>query len=346
VVSIVVPNYNHARFLSQRLDSILNQSFADFEVIILDDASSDNSCEVIGRYLSDPRVRFYPSEKNSGSPFVQWNRGVQLATAGLVWIAESDDYADPDLLSTLVPLLRARPAVGLAYCQSWRVDSTGLVSGSLRDGTDDLDPERWKTFFANDGRRECTDYLFWKNTVPNASAVLFRRDVYLQAGGAPAEMRLSGDWMTWVRMLIISDVAFIPASLNYFRQHDSSVRENTTIRMYLEEKWCVQRLIAQSCGLPERNQRSLTGRIADEFIDLPSLSRPVRWIVNLRIDSESDTERAYRLRKRGDTACLVAMTCSILRWPLGDLNRYRVWVHMLLSRLGILRTNRPAELSK
>ena len=182
--------------------------------------------------------------------------------------------------------------------------------------------------------------------MPNASAVLFRRDVYLQAGGAPAEMRLSGDWMTWVRMLIISDVAFIPASLNYFRQHDSSVRENTTIRMYLEEKWCVQHLIAQSCGLPERKQRSLTGRIADEFIDLPSLSRPVRWIVNSRIDSESDTERAYRLRKRGDTACLVAMTCSILRWPLGDLNRYRVWVHMLLSRLGILRTNRPAELSK
>jgi glycosyltransferase involved in cell wall biosynthesis len=340
----VVPNYNHARFLSKRLESILRQSSADFEVIVLDDASSDNSCEVIASYLSDSRVRFYPNKTNSGSPFVQWNRGVQLAKAPLVWIAESDDYASPEFLSTMLPLFSSQPTVGFAYCQSWRVDRDGAILGPLLDGTEGLDAERWKTAFVNDGRSECKDYLFWKNTVPNASAVLFRRDVYLQTGGAPANMRLSGDWMTWVRMLLISDVAFVPASLNYFRQHDSSVRETTTIRMYLEEKWAVQRLIAQSCGLPQRKQRSLTGRIGDEFIDLPNLSRLGKWIVGLRIQSESETERSYALRKRGDNACLAAMTCSILQWPLGDLSRYKVWTHMLLMRLGIFADKgRPAD---
>jgi hypothetical protein len=317
----------------------------DFEVIVLDDASSDNSCEVIAGYLSDPRVRFYPNETNSGSPFVQWNRGVHLAKAPLVWIAESDDYANPEFLSTMLPVFSSQPTVGLAYCQSWRIDRDGAILGELLDWTEDLDPERWKTAFVNDGRCECKDYLFWKNTVPNASAVLFRRDVYLQAGGAPANMRLSGDWMTWARMLLIGDVAFVPASLNYFRQHDSSVRANTTIRMYLEEKWAIQRLIVQSCGLPERKQRSLTGRIGDGFIDLPNLSRLGKWIVGLRIHSESETERAFALRKRGDNACLAAMTSSILQWPFGDLNRYKVWMHMLLTRLRIVADkSRPAPL--
>ena len=124
-VSVIVPNYNYARFLRRRLDSIMEQTFGDFEVIILDDASTDGSQDVIRLYLADLRVSFHPKEANSGSPFFQWNRGVQLARGDYVWIAESDDYAEKEFLATLVPILEEHPQVGLAYCQSWRVDDQG-----------------------------------------------------------------------------------------------------------------------------------------------------------------------------------------------------------------------------
>jgi glycosyltransferase involved in cell wall biosynthesis len=335
-VSVVVPNYNHARYLPQRLESVLNQSFSDLEVIILDDASTDNSREVISRYLDDPRVHFYPNETNSGSTFAQWNRGVQLARGPLVWIAESDDYADLDFLSRILPVFSAQPSIGLAYCQSWQVDSQGLVLGFILDGEGESEPHRWKAAFVNNGRRECSDHLLWKCTIPNASAVIFRKEVFVRAGGAPPSMRICGDWMTWVRMLLISDVSFDPAPLNFFRKHEASVRETTAIRKHIEERWPVQQLIVRSCGPPASKPRRLVSRISDGFIDFEHLSAIGRWILDLQIDSACDTDKAFLLRKNGDPDCLRVMTASIFRWPLGEAIRYKVWLHMLLTRLRII----------
>ena len=93
-VSVIVPNYNHARYLRQRIESVLGQTYQDFEVILLDDCSTDESRSVLGEYAKDPRVRIEFNEKNSGSTFKQWNKGVRLARGEYIWIAESDDYAD------------------------------------------------------------------------------------------------------------------------------------------------------------------------------------------------------------------------------------------------------------
>jgi glycosyltransferase involved in cell wall biosynthesis len=78
-VSIIVPNYNHARFLRQGLDSILHQTFQDFELILLDDCSMDNSRAILAEYRWDPRIQMQFNEENSGSTFKQWNKGVKLA---------------------------------------------------------------------------------------------------------------------------------------------------------------------------------------------------------------------------------------------------------------------------
>ncbi|HWI86885.1 MAG TPA: glycosyltransferase family A protein, partial [Sphingomonas sp.] len=94
-VSVIVPNYNHARFLSKRLDSILAQTFADYELLILDDKSTDDSLAVIEPYLDGVRVRLECNSVNSGGPYRQWNKGLALTSGDYVWIAESDDYADP-----------------------------------------------------------------------------------------------------------------------------------------------------------------------------------------------------------------------------------------------------------
>jgi len=108
-VSVIVPNYNHARYLRQRVDSVLGQTFQDFELILLDDCSTDESRSVLSSYAGNPRVRIEFNEVNSGSTFKQWNKGVRLARGEYVWIAESDDYADPQLLERLVSRLDAEP---------------------------------------------------------------------------------------------------------------------------------------------------------------------------------------------------------------------------------------------
>src|SRR5208282_2627995 len=105
-VSVVVPNYNHARFLRRRVESILQQTFRDFELILLDDCSTDDSRSILSEYADDPRVRIEFNEKNSGSTFKQWNKGVRLARGEYVWIAESDDYAGERFLERLVDVLQ------------------------------------------------------------------------------------------------------------------------------------------------------------------------------------------------------------------------------------------------
>src|SRR6267378_3760300 len=128
-VSVIVPNYNHARFLRQRLDSIMGQTFQDFEVVLLDDCSIDESRSILSEYADDPRVRIEFNAVNSGSTFKQWNKGVRLARGEYVWLAESDDYADPQLLERLVSRLDAEPNAVLCNCRSVRVSSEGEIIG-------------------------------------------------------------------------------------------------------------------------------------------------------------------------------------------------------------------------
>ena len=119
-VSVIIPNYNHAPYLNQRIDSVPNQSYQDFELIILDDNSSDESKTIINQYASHPKItHIIFNTVNSGSPFKQWQKGVELAQGKCIWIAESDDYADESLLSVLMHPFEKHTDVVLSFCQSF-----------------------------------------------------------------------------------------------------------------------------------------------------------------------------------------------------------------------------------
>jgi len=226
-VSVIVPNYNHARFLRRRIDTILAQTFQDFELILLDDCSTDDSCSILREYASDPRVRLEFNEVNSGSTFKQWNKGVRLAHGKYVWIAESDDYAEERLLERLVRVLDNDPTVIFAYCRSWRVSDDDRLNGFADYYLDYLDSCRWKADFCVNGLAECQNYLISTTTIPNASAVVFRRAVYENVGGADERLRICGDWKLWAAMALQGKVTYLGAPLNYFRSHDASVRNKT-----------------------------------------------------------------------------------------------------------------------
>jgi glycosyltransferase involved in cell wall biosynthesis len=226
-VSVIIPNYNHSRFLEKRIQSVLNQTYQDFEVIYLDDASTDNSHEVFAKFAGDKRIRTIYNQANSGSPFKQWNKGMREANGEYVWVAESDDYADQRLLAELVARLDKYPTVGIAYCQSWKVDENDKILSSMLERTVDLDKQRWKQDFVNSGKDECGRYLIFKCTIPNGSAVLIRRSVYERVGGADENMKYTGDWVLWVKMLLLSDIAFVAKPLNYYRKHKNSLTNNS-----------------------------------------------------------------------------------------------------------------------
>lgn len=226
-VSIIVTNYNHARFLRKRIDSILQQTFQDFELILLDDRSTDDSRSILSSHGGDPRIRIEFNDVNSGSTFKQWNKGIRLARGKYVWIAESDDYADERMLERLVAVLDADAAIAFAYCRSWRVSADDRVEGFADSYLDWVDKERWTADYRADGREECRNFFAMLNTVPNASAVVFRRSIYEGVGGADESLRVCGDWKLWAAMALTGDVAYLSEPLNYFRFHDASVRSKT-----------------------------------------------------------------------------------------------------------------------
>jgi glycosyltransferase involved in cell wall biosynthesis len=217
-VTVVVPNYNHGRFLRARLDSVLAQTWTDFEVVFLDDASTDDSLRVFEDYRSDPRIRVFCNDINSGCVFKQWNKGVREARGEYVWFAESDDVAHPRFLERLVPLLDRNPRVGLAYANSQVINAQGKVVGGLDPLARALHATRWDADYINDGREECRWFLVQINTIPNASGVLFRKELYERVGPANEGMQCTGDWEMWVKLLLVSDVAYVAEPLNQFRQ--------------------------------------------------------------------------------------------------------------------------------
>lgn len=223
-VSVIVPSYNHAQFIGARLESILAQTWTDFEVIILDDASNDASLDIIRSYMGDSRVsKIVVNVVNSGSPFAQWNRGIALARGELIWIAESDDLAEKDMLKRLVACFDNRPQMVLAYAQSLRIDSEGRVLGTWQDVIAPRKRELFVDDFHAPGDQLMEVGLLQQNLIPNASAVLFRRSIFEQVGGADVEIQKCSDWHLWCKMLSWGDVCFIAMPLNRFRRHPNSV---------------------------------------------------------------------------------------------------------------------------
>lgn len=274
LVSVVVPSYNHAPFLERRMASVLGQSLADLEVILLDDASTDGSRAICERFAAgDARVRFFANDANSGSPFVQWNRGVREARGAYVWIAESDDDADPRLLATLVDRLERTPGAVVACAGSLVVDAEDRRLGAWSDELARFDPSRWTRDFVASGREECARFLVRENTLPNASGVVFRRSAWHAAGGADESLRIAGDWKLWATMLLEGDLAFVAEPLNRFRRHAQTVRGTLRASRQFEEAVAVTSWLAGRLGLRGRDLDAYRAHLAARVLHFAATTR-------------------------------------------------------------------------
>ena len=230
MISVIIPNYNHAIFLHERFDSVLKQTYSDFDVIILDDASSDESLEIIRGYKSHPKVQsILVNDVNSGSPFNQWVKGIELAKGDLIWIAESDDVADSVFLEKIVPYFDD-PEVVLVFTDCKIIDEKSeLVRESnpwIHDPSLDIGTKKkiWK------GQEFLENYQRYRNFISNASSAVFRKkamdDIILQKIEG---YKYSGDWLFWNHLTLKGKVKFIPESLCSWRSHDASTRSITDL---------------------------------------------------------------------------------------------------------------------
>lgn len=240
-VSVIVPNYNHAAFLEQRIESILNQSFRDFEVILLDDCSTDNSTEVLEKYRSHPNVsHLFFNTENSGTPFGLWQKGLSLAQGKFIWIAESDDWCEPNFLEIMVPKMENSNAV-MAHCKSFNV-AGGIHQ--LNPWWDDFGTSFWKLDYVKNGKELLEYYGKYKCPVMNVSSAIMDKE-HLVSAIIPVGYRYCGDWWFWTQLFMKGEIAFCATPLNYIRVHKASAirkRSNNPLRRLKENVTVIRRI--------------------------------------------------------------------------------------------------------
>lgn len=258
-VSVIIPNYRHAPYLRERIDSVLNQTYRDFEVIILDDCSPDDSRTVIDGYRGRPEVaHIIYNEANSGSTFRQWRKGFELAQGEFIWIAESDDYADPRFLERCMEAFERHPDCVLAYAESRLVDADGKpLPRELKQAVHtDRSCDVWE------GEAFVRRNMLIHNVVYNASMAVFRKSA-IPDDERYTRFRMNGDWLFWCEVALQGKVVHINERLNCFRQHLQKVtvataRDGSALVEIAE----LYRVLFEIVPLKPMTRRAVIGKIS------------------------------------------------------------------------------------
>ncbi|WP_231461819.1 glycosyltransferase family 2 protein [Pedobacter sp. Leaf132] len=220
LVSVIIPNYNHEKYLKTRIESVLNQTFQDFEIIILDDCSTDFSVAILEKYTTHKKISILLyNETNSGNTFKQWIKGLSLCKGDYIWIAESDDFACKNFLKYTVRKLNASDKIGCVFAESIWIDENNEKIANPKHKLSSVADMESSNFIIN--------YMLDGNFIYNASAALFRKAAYIQNKETIdkniIKYKACGDWLFWALILENYSIDLVYSSQNYFRRIESSV---------------------------------------------------------------------------------------------------------------------------
>ncbi len=262
-VTVIVPNYNHATFLEERLDSIYNQTYKYFNVILIDDCSTDNSISILKRYAEkySENTSLIISDENSGSPFAQWKKGILLADGDLIWIAESDDFCDENFLEALVPFF-SDDSILISYAHTIFVDRIGKrLQFAFETYVSQIDQNKWNSSYIESAHNEINNALGILNTIPNVSSVVFRKiekDFPLFKDPYWESMKVCGDWLFYLNLMRGGKIAYCHDTHDYYRIHkNGSSKKNTTQEIYYREHEKVGCALASLYKIPEKSSTSI-----------------------------------------------------------------------------------------
>jgi glycosyltransferase involved in cell wall biosynthesis len=224
--SVIIPNFNHAPFLKQRIDSVLAQTISPLELIILDDRSSDNSKEIIESYRDNPLVaHIIFNEENSGSPFIQWSKGILVSAGNWVWIAESDDVADEHFLEGAQLAISQNPDTAIFYCDSTCIseDKKQLRFNTYSEAKNRFfKTTKWSADHSINGKEEIDRYLKWICSINNSSAAVFRKEYLVEILDKLETFKYHGDWYCQLALASRGNISYQATPMNSFRLHEHS----------------------------------------------------------------------------------------------------------------------------
>lgn len=233
VVSIIVPNYNHEAFIKERLNSIFNQSFQDYEIILLDDASTDDSIKILSQYKNHPKVsHFILNEVNSGSPFKQWLKGIELAKGKYIWIAESDDFASYLFLEKVMVCFEDNYKPDIVFVGTTNVNekNKGIVKYTRIERKHKTLLE---TDFNLDGREFLNYFLPDYCVIRNASSAVFKKSILSRSSKNVISFKTIGDFYFWINFCLENrKFSYRAEKLNFMRKHENTVRGNPQNLVY------------------------------------------------------------------------------------------------------------------
>jgi glycosyltransferase involved in cell wall biosynthesis len=243
LVSIILPSFNHEVFLKRRIESIFAQTYPHFELIILDDASSDRSIDILCTYKSNPAIsHFLINDTNSGNPYSQWRKGIYHAKGEYVWIAESDDFSHPEFLKECVLRMQNDTRVGLTFCKSFFTDDNGNRIQIDFPFFTALDNQQGTM----SGKKFLENFLTERCGILNVSSVVFRKDVFNEFENSFKEIsryRYYGDWYIYVQIALRTNICYFDFPLNYFTKPLHSYSSNQETPRHFKEKIKLQNYI-------------------------------------------------------------------------------------------------------
>ncbi len=255
-VSIVVASYNHARFLVKRLEGLRAQTYRDIEILVVDDRSTDDSLEVLRQFEGQNGLSVIARPENGGW-VVTFNQGMAASTGEYLLFANCDDDCDPRLVERLVGALRQHPSAGIAFSRSLLIDAAGHPLGTDFDQRPAAFRERCVGDTLITGH-EMSRFLLHSCTIPNTGAALIRRECFATVGVFTEQYRVIGDWDFFFRVADRYDVAYVAEPLNWFRQHEGTIRNTTKTRVMLGE--FMRLLLTQVHKLPLTRMERLRAR--------------------------------------------------------------------------------------
>jgi len=335
-VTAIVPNYNHARFLRQRLDSILNQSYPLINVIVLDDCSTDDSRNVIDEYVAlyPDRIKAVYNETNSGSVFAQWHKGRALATGKLIWICESDDFCDTDFIQQLIPSF-VDASVMLAFGRISFVDEAGVEYPGMDAYREEAEAGLWGNPLVRPAFAWFRGGFGVKNVIANVGGSVWRNLALPEATWDGArDYQIMGDWFLYASLAQGGQIAYEPSARSWFRIHGKNTsgsaaqatpeyyREYSRLMIALKKRWplpetTVNRFVASCREVYER--ANITKPSFDDLVSVAMLkaveTENLHVLIGLSGFSFGGGEifpihLANALRERGVMVSVVQMTTA------------------------------------
>lgn len=210
-VSVCIPTYNGERYIEKTIRSVLAQTFTDFELIIIDDASSDRTMQIIKTFL-DERIQFINNEKNIGM-VSNWNFCLDHARGEYILILCHDDYLAEDCLEKKVKAFAIDKEISLVFCATYIVNSVNKIVMKRR-------PFRSDKLF--DGKLIGHKSFIQKNIFGEPTNVMFRRELSRKVGYFDDRLCYAIDWDYWIKLSSVGNVYYVDDYLTYFRVSNTS----------------------------------------------------------------------------------------------------------------------------